>query len=435
MSLVKATLCLVSPMHLANNPRLVKEADAFHEAGYRVTVVSGRNDPTKDGADRDLEQAAGWAHRKVDFTRRAGTLGPEAIHRVARLLVRIWPHSGLGASLAAHAHHRASRRLAATASRIRADLYIGHTVAGLAAAGQAAQIHQSRLGFDAEDFHADETSESLGDPVLRSTIAAIERAWLPRCVHLTAASPLIAEAYAETYNIRRPVTLLNVFPRSMAPAGPPAENAISGPRRLYWYSQTIGPGRGLERLVATLARASTRCDLTLRGRAAGGFVGQLANLARAHGFAGSIESLPVGPPQDLARLCVGYDLGLALEESVPRNRDLCLTNKIFTYLLAGLPVALSPTRAQRALATDLGEAALLLDLTAPADAAAALDGWFANPQSAARARTHAWNLGAGRFNWDLERTVLLEALHASLTRPAPSLRNSPHTSASPSNHP
>jgi len=430
MTPAKATLCLVSPMHLANNPRLIKEADALHDDGYRVTVVSGRNDPTMDAADRVLEEAAGWEHRKVDFTRRAGTVGPEAIHRIARWFARIRRHSTLGPALASHVHHRASRRLAATAARTRADLYLGHTVAGLAAAGEAARIHQTRLGFDAEDLHAAETTEALTDPILRSTISAIERFWLPRCVHFTAASPWIAQAYAETHRIPPPITVLNVFPRSMAPAGPPGMPAGTGPRRLYWYSQTIGPGRGLERLVATLARASTPCELTLRGRANGGFVGQLRDLARAQGFAGSIETQPVGPPQELARLCVGYDLGLAIEESVPRNRDLCLTNKIFTYLLAGLPVALSATRAQRALANDLGEAGLLLDLTTPAEAATALDRWFSNAQSIARARTHAWDLGARRFNWDLERAVLLDALRESLARPSPAWRNPANPEAS-----
>ena len=431
----EATLCLVSPMHLANNPRLIKEADALHDAGYPVTVVSGRNDPTVDAADRAIAEAAGWEHRKVDFTRRAGTLGPEAVHRVARMFARISRRSALGPALAALAHHRAARQLATAAAGSRADLYIGHTVAGLAAAGQAAQIHRTRLGFDAEDFHAAETSEALGDPILRSTIAAIERFWLPRCAHLTAASPLIGQAYVEAYPIRHPVTLLNVFPRSMAPARPTAPTAGTGPLRLYWYSQTIGPGRGLERLITTLARASTRCELTLRGRAEGGFVGRLRDLARGEGFAGSIEALAAGPPQEMARLCVGYDLGLAIEESVPRNRDLCLTNKVFTYLLAGLPVLLSPTRAQRALATDLGEAGLLLDLTTPTESAAELDRWFSSPQAVSRARTHAWDLGARRFNWDLEQTVLLDAVRESLARPAPSWPGSFQLSATPSSPP
>ena len=36
----RASVCLVTPAHLASNPRLVKEADALHAAGYRTHVVA-----------------------------------------------------------------------------------------------------------------------------------------------------------------------------------------------------------------------------------------------------------------------------------------------------------------------------------------------------------------------------------------------------------
>ena len=32
-------VCIVSPGNLASNPRVLKEADALHEAGYAVTAV------------------------------------------------------------------------------------------------------------------------------------------------------------------------------------------------------------------------------------------------------------------------------------------------------------------------------------------------------------------------------------------------------------
>ena len=38
-------ICLVSPQHLASNPRLVKEADALHEAGIAVRVIAGDATP------------------------------------------------------------------------------------------------------------------------------------------------------------------------------------------------------------------------------------------------------------------------------------------------------------------------------------------------------------------------------------------------------
>jgi hypothetical protein len=37
---MRGTICIVSPGNLASNPRLLKEVDALHEAGYGVTVVA-----------------------------------------------------------------------------------------------------------------------------------------------------------------------------------------------------------------------------------------------------------------------------------------------------------------------------------------------------------------------------------------------------------
>ena len=64
----------------------------------------------------------------------------------------------------------------------------------------------------------------------------------------------------------------------------------------------------------------------------------------------------------MARLAAQHDVGLASELSTPPNRAISLTNKVFTYLLAGIPVLLSNTPAQRGLAAELGEAAQVVDL-------------------------------------------------------------------------
>jgi hypothetical protein len=115
----------------------------------------------------------------------------------------------------------------------------------------------------------------------------------------------------------------------------------------------------------------------------------------------------------MARLAASAHLGLSLEQSFPRNRDLCLTNKIFTYLLAGVPVALTPTQAHRALAPELGAAAVNVELGAPAATAERLDQWFGS--EVANAAATAWRLGVDRFNWEREKSLLLAAVARALT--------------------
>ena len=63
----------------------------------------------------------------------------------------------------------------------------------------------------------------------------------------------------------------------------------------------------------------------------------------------------------MVRLAQGYDAGLSCEQPLVLNRRLCLTNKIFTYVAAGMPVILSRTPAQARLERDLGGAAFGYD--------------------------------------------------------------------------
>jgi hypothetical protein len=83
-------------------------------------------------------------------------------------------------------------------------------------------------------------------------------------------------------------------------------------------------------------------------------------------------------------------------------------------VLAGLPQLLSPTAAQRALAADLGSAALLADPADTAATAARLDAWFADPGARTAARRAAWQLGQTRYCWEVEQRELLAAVQAAL---------------------
>jgi hypothetical protein len=402
---MKPLVCLVSPAHLSSNPRLVKEADALHAAGRAVHVVCGRHYPPADALDRDILDRCPWPVTQVDFRPGMATAG-----RVRRALSRAVVRTGISLSpaLAAHAWHGAHQALAEAAQATRASLYIGHMLAGLAAAGEAADRTGARLGFDAEDFHPEETETVTSSRLDQRIIASIEGRWLPRCTFVTAASPLIGAAYASARSLAEPpLTVLNVFPRAEAPARP-APAPADRPRSLYWFSQTIGPGRGLEAMLRILARARTACQLSLRGTISAGYREELLALAASLGGRTQVQFLPPAPPSQMARLCAGHDLGLCLELRTPRNRDLCLTNKIFTYVLGGLPALCSRTLAQDAVVAQCGEFMLSIDLDEEAESARRIDAWFSDPARCNQAAQAAWQAGQDRFNWEAEQRPWLD---------------------------
>jgi glycosyltransferase involved in cell wall biosynthesis len=411
MSSPAPLICLITPGHLASTPRVVKEADALAEAGYRVHVVFARTFPAADPLDADILGTAPWGHTRVEAIRGPGVVARRVLRRVCRRLV-VRPRFAT-LLIAARANGAEALHLSTVAARLPATLYLGHCLPGLAAAALAARHRQARYGFDAEDFHDAETERVLQDPAERTSAALIQRGLLAGCAHLTASAPLISRQFEESYRVR-PRTVLNVFPLAQAPRPPAEPGAVTPerPARVYWFSQTIGPGRGLEAVVTALGRVRTPVELHLRGFPAQGYAERLRALAVRAGLSRPIRFLPPGPPGEMARLAAQADLGLSTEIPSPPNRNLCLTNKIFIYLLAGIPQMLSDTRAQCALAPELGEAAFLADLERPDGVAARLDDFFGDPGRVAAARRRARELAASRYCWEVEKAAFLDSIKA-----------------------
>ncbi|HEX3728833.1 MAG TPA: hypothetical protein VHV47_03450 [Opitutaceae bacterium] len=406
------SLCLIAPGHIASTPRLVKNADALAAAGYQVHVLFGRNYPPVDPLDVSLLRDAAWSHTRVDLLGGAGAQRARLVRAAARWLARRTPVS---TALAARALHPAVGPLVAAARRIPAQLYYGHCLAGLPIAAAAARHRGAAYGFDAEDYHDAETAEALADRAEVAIRRKVQSALLPGCRIFTAGSPLIAQEYGRQYG-REGRPILNVFPRSHAPAAPvdPGPIGPNRPARCYWFSQTIGPGRGLEATIAALARMNTPVELHLRGFVGAEYAAHLRAHAGREGLARPIQFLESGSPAEMVRLSAPYDLGLCVEEWTPLNHRLCLANKVFVYLLAGIPQLMSDTPAMSGLARELEGAALCCAMADPAAVARELDGLLGDPARTARARRTAWDLARRRYCWEIEQEVLLGAVRAAL---------------------
>lgn len=404
------SVCIVGSGSMASNPRLLKEAGALHEAGYDVTTVSCDYTDALRATDDGIERAVPWRVRRVSrpplarYTTRAARIAARAAE-AGRVDIPL--------CLAAEAYGGPARTLNRAVRSVAADLYIAHYVPSLPAAAAAARRHGALLAYDAEDFHSGEGSGSAEDVLRMKMVERIEGAALPACAYVTAAAPLIGRAYAERYGIAPPATILNVFPLAMKAAeAPPRERGVL---RAYWFSQTIGLDRGLQPFLRAMARTSAPVTLDIRGSNRWGHGDTLLALARELGIESRVTLLPLAPPDEMVRLAAAYDVGLSLETDVTTSRDLCLTNKIFTYLLAGVPVMLSDTAGQRALAPDLGAAATLVSLGDVDGIAAALDRWGGAPVLAA-AKTAAERLSRERYNWDREKDTLLGTVEAAFAR-------------------
>lgn len=400
-ALAGVRICLVTSSHIGSNPRIVKEADALQAVGAVVHVIAlviNRNAHLLE-RDESVVASKSWQCTCVQANGFVSRLFRKVLKKVGHFTYFLgvrnfralwWAYNPVIGLLATEVCHQ------------KADLYIAHNLAALPAAWQAAQRHHAKLGFDAEDFHSGELSDAHADTTIKALAQTLEKRYLPDCDYVTAASPGIARAYVQTCGIQEPLVVLNVFPKADGPAGPDACGRAQPRPSLYWFSQTIGADRGLETVVEAIGRSQCHPVLYLRGSLADGYQAKLLALADDCGLIDQIIFLPSAAPDEMARLASLYDVGLATEVDTTVNRDICLTNKIFTYLLAGIPILASATKAQKEVAENLEGAIWCYPQGDSQSLAMLMDVLLLNANLLLNSRQLAYSYGQTQFNWDFE---------------------------------
>lgn len=407
-----ARICLVTPGQLSTNPRLVKEAQALSGAGHAVRIVATRYLDWAIAADEGFSGESWGRPRAVPF-------GPLAdpVTRLRQRGVRTMAEAAVKLGVeraAAIAVHDAAGDLIAAAASEPADLYIAHYDAALPAAAVAARRHHGRYAFDAEDFHPGDLPASEENAAANRLISLVERQYLPGCAYVSAASPGIARAYAEAYGIAEPKVILNVFSAREAPVQPgPAGVMRPGPS-IYWFSQTIGPNRGLEWAVRAIAVAAARPHLYLRGVTASGFRKVLEALAAEVGVSDRLHFLAPIPPNDLIAQMAQFDVSFIGETGHTSNRQIALVNKLFSSLTAGVPIIASDIPAHLQMVEGCEAAMTIFRRGHLDDLARKMDDWLLHPAKLAEARQSAWRLGQERFNWEIEQVKLLGLVNGAL---------------------
>lgn len=397
-------ICLIGATHFCHNPRLLREADSLSEAGHDVRVVTPSFSLSLDERDEDHLARRKWRHQKVDYLS-VGLIGKTRstfIRGRRRLAFELYQRVG-GSSLAEYSYTAALPELIRLASLEPADWFIAHAQAALPIAVAAARQWKTKLGFDCEDLLAEHGT----DPP--NIVRHIERTYLPSCNYVSAPSHRIANRLQRDYGIERPLVLYNVFPLSLAEGMLTPENRAASPViRLHWFSQTIGPGRGIEEAFEACGILERRVELHLRGNPTSGYESTLRTLATQHKV--DLKLHPQVDHDDLIKTMEQFDVGLALERGENTNYALTITNKIGSYLLAGLAIAATDTPGQREILEQVQGAGFVYPSGNPRMLADGLLRWIDNREALKAAQQAAWDAARKRFCWDVEKEKFLHAL-------------------------
>lgn len=402
-------IVLISSGQPSLNPRLVKEADSLTEAGYIVTVIYQYWNEWGTVLDMQLLQTKKWKSIRVGGDTSAAKFVYLKSRIRQKLAMKLSNILGFGFGLAETAITRCLAEQTNFAQSIKVDLYIAHNLGALPAAVSAAKRNKVKCGFDAEDFHRYEVTnnETSLDYKIKKYI---EDKYLAQVDYLTTASPLISAAYQECYPQLKPITLLNVFPQQHIST----VDQTDKPLQLFWFSQTIGSARGLETVIDVINHLDELAiELHLLGshdvEITETFNSRLKSAKKSKIF----YHRPI-PPDEIFQFASQFDIGLATELSYPENRDICLTNKIFTYVQAGLAVIATNTNAQSQLLESYPHMGDIYE-NGNIEALKKLLTLYANHrEKLATRKKQALTYGNEKLNWNMEQQKFLQLVANTL---------------------
>lgn len=201
------------------------------------------------------------------------------------------------------------------------------------------------FAFDMEDYHPWENVYYKNIQRERHRREMILQNILPDAGWVSFASPMIQKQTEKLLEAGRSqlkvsFTLNNTFRASDFVLEPSSDGKV----QFVWFSQTVSYGRGLELILPYIMKFKDKVELTI--------IGNMDEHFRQDYLSINLENIHILPAMcqsDLHRRISQYDIGLATEifSDLEDNKALCLSNKIFTYLLSGLFIFATDTPAQK----------------------------------------------------------------------------------------
>jgi len=389
---------------LVHDNRVRREAETIAAAGNEVTVFSHIAPP--DVPRLGWEARCGLRAvpvRPVDFR------GKRQPARAWAAAVNLWRWGG-------------GQNLWKAARPYGAGIYHAHDLDTLAVAAWLAQRDGARLVYDSHELFLAQMDLGPDAPVmtwrqrvrlqlLRHNWARLERALISRAGTLITVSQSIADELVSLYDIRPPVVILNT-PRycdlSTRSLTLRQRLGLATEQRIILAQGNMMPGRGLLELVASLALLPEHYQLVFLGFNLGNYQAEIRGEVGRLGLDARVHALDALPPEQLLDASASADVGVVLLTPTNRNSLLALPNKLFEYMMAGLPFVANDLPEVGKVARKTG-AGLTVPAITPEAIAAGLREVLENPARWHTMRQSALDAARNEYNWEQQTGRLLEA--------------------------
>lgn len=396
-------ICLISDLHLSSNPRVWKEANALAAAGYDVVILTMWTSEERRKKDLSLIH-----HQKIIY-KASLNLIPGEIHFLKRFIIRL--RSRLAREMkrwlnvdSAWCLGYSPQTMTHAALNEQADLYIAHTEFGIVI-GKELILKGAKVAYDIEDWYS---HDYLVPERPVALLKSLEKFAVEKGAYCSCPSQSMATALEKDYPSGKKVQVLyngfsvneNVSENSVAASG----------SSLVWFSQTIGPGRGLETIMKALCELNTKIELHLIGECVVGYDEELNKLFPFDKGHQLIIHSAV-KHHELIAILSRHSIGLAIENNTPENKNTTVSNKILQYLQAGIKVLATDTAGQQEVAAYFKNAIATVPVGQPGLWAKQIEHLLQLPVVNRAEQLQQFN---AVFSWEAQEKKLLELVRSAI---------------------
>lgn len=387
-------VCFLHLDPVGDEPRVRRQADALHGAGYEVVAI---------GATGARSPKPAWRVIELELPRITGARRLGAMARQAS--------SALGGRVAVNAYWSDRRRRAVldAALRERADVYVAREWRTLPIGVELRKRTGAALAMDSPELSSEEREDSgTWRRFFRPMIVAIETRYLPEVQLVTAVSDGIASRLQERYGLEQtPTTVRNIPPYQECEFREPGD-VIE-----VVFHGVMAVSRGIESVVGSVATWPDNVRLTLRGPSDPAYLDRLRELA---GFGlDRIVFAPSVPMTELVTAASSGDVGIFALPDYGRQMANALPNKLFEYIMAGLAVCVSDLPAMASIVDEWGCGVKIERPFGPEQVSAAVHRMVASDIAAMKRSSL---MAARELNWDRESERYLQVFAQVFGPPA-----------------
>jgi glycosyltransferase involved in cell wall biosynthesis len=272
-----------------------------------------------------------------------------------------------------------------------------------------ARLRRKPLIFDAHELPLENNPNFTRWRRLTALAKRIFAAALPYCKGFIATSAPTARAIRQEYHVAD-VTLVRNFP---------SYREVQRSDRLRHYLELdqevrialfqgyLQSNRGLNRLVQAAPLLDPNIVIVIMGQDQSGTKAQLEALIAENNVADRVKIIPAVPYTELLDWTASADIGLTLvSPDYGKAGKVMLPNKLFEYLMSGLPVLASPSEAVSEFISTY-EVGRFMDSLDPENISKAINTMLEDNAALNRMRRNALEAARNDLNWEKEKEQLI----------------------------